>query len=161
MKITEYNKNTALTEEHMFLIDGPDGTQTIQAKDAALEFGKLGGGDSAGLQYTIAPANAVNKEKADLILTGIPEDDLAAINGAIEMLHAARESTDIAIRIDFLGGIIDVGEKSDGSAIVIQYDNIHLYGNGVQITGMVYDSAYEETFSIMAIHGSRIILKKF
>ena len=115
------------------------------------------------IHYSIAPANAVNKERADLVLTGVPADDLAAINNAIAMLHTARADTDIAIRIDFLGGNIDLGTVTDGSAIVIPvgYDNIHLYGNGVKITGEVYDINEENMYSVLDSSGNNCILDGF
>ena len=113
--------------------------------------------------FVIAPSNAINKERADLVLTGVPADDLAAINNAITMLHTMRESTDVAIRIDFLGGNIDVGTKLDDSAIVIPvgYDNIHMYGNGVKITGYVYDENYDFSYSILDSRCSNCILDGF
>ena len=112
-------------------------------------------------QYTIAPSNAVNKDRADLILTGT--DDAAAINAAFTALVALRASDDVAIRIDFMGGVIDVGEKTDGSAIVIPlgYDNIHLYGNGVKIIGRVYDTSGVNTYSILDSSGNNCILDGF
>ena len=62
--------------------------------------------------FTIAPADAVNSGRADLVLTGAPADDLLAINNAITALHTARgEDTTIAIRIDFLGGTIAFRHK--------------------------------------------------
>ena len=80
------------------------------------------------------------------------------------MLHNARGgNTDIAIRIDFMGGDIDVGEKTDGSAIVIPlgYDNIHLYGNGVKITGEVLDISGENAHSVFDGRGNNCILDGF
>ena len=113
--------------------------------------------------FVIAPADAVNKERADLVLTGDPEADRAAIQQAIHDLHNARESTDIAIRIDFLGGTIDVGTKTDGNAIVIPvgYDNIHLYGNGVKLTGEVYNSDYNHTYSVFTNNADNVVIDGF
>ena len=113
--------------------------------------------------FVIAPSNAVNKERADLVLTGDPEADRAAINQAITDLHTSRESTDIAIRIDFLGGTIDIGTKTDGDAIVIPdgYDNIHLYGNGVKLTGEVYDSDDVEIYSVFTNNADNVIIDGF
>ena len=92
-----------------------------------------------------------------------PEADRAAINQAITDLHTSRESTDIAIRIDFLGGTIDVGTKTDGSAIVIPvgYDNIHLYGNGVKLTGEVYDPDNVEIYSVFTNNADNVIIDGF
>jgi len=114
--------------------------------------------------FVIAPQDAINKSGADLILTGDPEVDRAAIQQAIEDLHTARgEDTDIAIRIDFLGGTIDVGTKTDGNAIVIPvgYDNIHLYGNGVKITGEVYDSDFVKMYSVFINNANNVIIDGF
>ena len=113
--------------------------------------------------FVIAPQDAINKSGADLILTGDPEADRAAINQAITDLHTSRESTDIAIRIDFLGGTIDVGTKTDGSAIVIPvgYDNIHLYGNGVKLTGEVYDPDNVEIYSVFTNNADNVIIDGF
>jgi len=107
--------------------------------------------------FVIAPADAVNKERADLVLTGDPEADRAAIQEAIDDLHNKRESTGIAIRIDFLGGTIDVGTKTDGNVIVIPlgYDNIHLYGNGVKIAG------YVEMYSVFTNNADNVIIDGF
>ena len=115
------------------------------------------------LHFTIAPSNAVNKHRADLVLTGVPADDLAAINQAIIHLHYARANADAAIRIDFMGGNIDLGTKTDGSAIVIHigYDNIHLYGNGVKITGDVYDESYTNMYSVLDSSGNNCTLDGF
>lgn len=116
------------------------------------------GGGARAISFIIAPSDAVNKERADLILTGVPADDRAAIQQAIEDLHTARgEDTDIAIRIDFLGGNIDVGTKTDGSGIIIPlgYDNIHLYGNGVKITGNIAD------YNVLKIESENCILDGF
>ncbi len=117
----------------------------------------------ASIFYTIAPFDAVNKERADLVLTGVPADDLAAINNALTMLHTMRASVDVAIRIDFLGGTIYVGTKTDGDAIVIPvgYDNIHLYGNGVKLTGDVYDSDYVEIYSVFTNNADNVIINGF
>ena len=78
-------------------------------------------------------------------------------------MHNARESTDIAIRIDFLGGTIDVGTKTDGDAIVIPdgYDNIHLYGNGVKLTGEVYDPDDVEIYSVFINNADNVIIDGF
>ena len=113
--------------------------------------------------FVIAPSNAVNKERADLVLTGEPADDLLAINNAITMLHTARASNAVAIRIDFLGGNIDLGTKTDGSAIVIPvyYDNIHLYGNGVKIIGEVHNTSEENVYSVLDSRGNNCILDGF
>ena len=113
--------------------------------------------------FVIAPQDAINKSGADLILTGDPEADRAAIQQAIHDLHNARESTDIAIRIDFLGGTIDVGTKTDGNAIVIPvgYDNIHLYGNGVKLTGEVYSPDYNHKYSVFTNNADNVIIDGF
>ena len=116
------------------------------------------------IHYVIAPSDAVNADKADLVLTGVPAEDRTAINQAIEDLHQARgEDTDIAIRIDFLGGNIDLGTKTDGYAIVIPagYDNIHLYGNGVNITGDVHGSSYSNVHGILDIQSDGVIFDGF
>jgi len=113
--------------------------------------------------YIIAPSDAVNKERANLVLTGNPEDDRQAIQNAITMLHTMRASTDVAIRIDFLGGTIDVGTKTDGDAIVIPdgYDNIHLYGNGVKLTGEVYSPDYNHKYSVFTNNADNVIIDGF
>jgi len=113
--------------------------------------------------FIIAPSDAINKERADLVLTGVPADDLAAINNAITMLHTMRASVDVAIRIDFLGGTIDVGTKTDGNAIVIPvgYDNIYLYGNGVKLTGYVYDPDDVEMYSVFTNNADNVIIDGF
>ena len=115
-----------------------------------------------GLQYVIAAPDAVNRERADLVLK---EDDPASqINNAIEELQQARNgNTDIAIRIDFLGGTINVGEKTDGSAIVIPegYDNIYLRGNGVKLTGEVYDPDYDKIYSVFTNNADNVIIDGF
>lgn len=115
-------------------------------------------GEGAGIvpsNFVIAPSNAVNKERADLILTGVPADDLAAINNAVESLHTARGgNTDITIRIDFLGGNIDLGgNTSTNGSINVLYDNIHLYGNGVNITGYADGQS-----AVLRVIGSRCIV---
>ena len=66
------------------------------------------GGLAGGTQYTIAPSpNSVNKERADLILG---TEDPATTNQCYTCTMQGVAS-DIAIRIDFMGGNIDVGEK--------------------------------------------------
>ena len=120
------------------------------------------GGLAGGTQYTIAAPNSVNKERADLILG--TEDPAQEINDTIAMLHNARGGdTSIAIRVDFMGGNIDVGTKTDGDAIVIPlgYDNIHLYGNGVKITGEVYDASGVNVYSVLDSSGNNCILDGF
>lgn len=89
------------------------------------------------LQYVIAPADAVNKERADLVLTGDPAADGLAINSAFAELDNARGGdSSIAVRIDFMGGNIVL---DDNTQILLEYDNFHVYGNGVRITGDIGD----------------------
>ena len=76
--------------------------------------------------FTIATQFSPNKERADLILTGV--NDGAAINEALMALTALRAYTTIAVRVDFLGGNITLEE-----AIVIP-TNFKIYGNGVILT---------------------------
>lgn len=77
--------------------------------------------------FVIAPFDAVNKERADLVLTGT--DDITAINQALQDLDTARGgNTDISIRVDFLGGSIN----NVVSSINVP-PNFKLYGNGIKI----------------------------
>ena len=128
-----------------------------------IKYFAIKGETSQPTNFIIAPSDAVNKERADLVLTGVPADDLLAITTAITTLHTARASTDVAIRIDFLGGNIDVGTKTDGSAIIIPlgYNNIHLYGNGVKITGNVYDVNGENRLSIVDVKADNVTIENF
>jgi len=128
--------------------------QLVGAVNEVKAIAELGGeevGSIVPTNFVIAPSNAINKERADLVLTGVPADDVLAINNAITTLHNARESTDVAIRIDFLGGQIDVGTKNDGSAIEIVYENFHLYGNGVTITGEVEDLSHDMIYYVVLV----------
>ena len=77
-----------------------------------------GGGDKQS-SFIIAPSNAVNKDKADLVLTGT--NDVQAINLALDTLRGIGTQ---AIRVDFLGGDIIIDDK-----IVIP-NNCKVYGNG-------------------------------
>jgi hypothetical protein len=99
------------------------------------------GGLAGGTQYTIAPSNAVNKDRADLILTGT--DDAAAINAAFTALVALRASDDVAVRVDFLGGDIEVEETIEIPT------NFRIYGNGVNLIGEA--ALTEEYLSVIDI----------
>jgi len=141
----------------------PDGTDLVNIADINYNMDIIESRLAGYIGFIIAPADAINKERADLVLTGDPASDRTAIQNAITMLHTMRASVDVAIRIDFMGGNIDLGTVTDGSAIVIPlgYDNIHLYGNGVKLTGYVYDSDYVETYSVFTNNADNVIIDGF
>ena len=89
-----------------------------------------------GLFYSIAAPNSLHKERADLDLTGVA-DPAQAIMDAIAALDSQRESDDVAIVVEFMGGVIDLGDKQ----IIIEHNNICLYGNGVKIISNHADQA--------------------
>lgn len=53
---------------------------------------KLDNLNGAIVSYTIAPSNAIHKENADLVLTGVPEDDVIALNNAFTNLLVLDET---------------------------------------------------------------------
>ena len=110
---------------------------------------------SKNTNFIIAPSNAVNKERADLVLTGDVDGDAVAINQAITDLHTTRGNANIAIRVDFLGGTVSL---ELGNQIRIPYDNFKLYGNGVYIVG---EGSAQETEGIIHITGDNVTLDGF
>ncbi|MCK9478001.1 MAG: hypothetical protein M0R40_00680, partial [Firmicutes bacterium] len=102
-----------------------------------------GGGGSdckSGLHYSIAAPNSLHKERADLDLTGVA-DPAQAIMDAIAALDSQRESDDVAIVVEFMGGVITLGSENEsmGELNLSDYKNLHIHGNGVTIESKGWD----------------------
>lgn len=87
---------------------------------------------SSSIHFTIAAPNSLNKERADLDLTDVA-DPAQAIMDAIAQLDSKRESDDVAIVVEFMGGEIELAE--DTNIDLTAYSNLIVRGNGVKIVG--------------------------
>lgn len=107
-----------------------------EVKAMAEAAAETGGGESiVSTNFIIAPSNAINKERADLVLVGgVTNTDALAINVALQTLSTARGEGTFPITVDFLGGSIYVAET-----IVIP-DNFIIRGNGVKISFPLIES---------------------
>ena len=127
----------------------PEGTDPVKIEDINANMDKIDESLAGYPGFIIAPADAVNKERADLVLTGT--NDAQAINDVFTMLHNKRGGdSNIAIRIDFMGGNI---ELDDDTQILLEYDNFHIYGNGVRIEGDIGDENWETSYGILHVQG--------
>ncbi|MCK9479839.1 MAG: hypothetical protein M0R40_10140 [Firmicutes bacterium] len=91
----------------------------------------------------IACENSINKEYADLDLTGVA-DPAQVIMDAIAELDSQRESDDVAIVVEFMGGMITLGSENEsmGELNLSDYKNLHIHGNGVTIESKGWDYVY-------------------
>lgn len=145
-------------EDYSVLANLIQASQTaISQTESAIEYANTQGqyakamGDEAAsgkLQFVIAPHNAVNKNRADLVLTGI--NDIARINEQILYLKERRDligDGSQQIRIDFMGGEI-ICEKR-----ITLYSNMSIYGNNTLLNANVSLNGLERPeafFSVMA-----------
>lgn len=114
--------------------------------------------------FVIAPADAIDKEGADLILTGVPEDDCAAVNNALENLfqlditflenNVLSGSTKQNIKIPLI-------ENIDPEILVGKYITIgsetKIIGSQDRVTNAVW---VETEFSVAPIAGTPFIIKE-
>jgi len=113
----------------------PDGTDIVNIEDINANMDIIESRLAGYIGFIIAAPDAVNKERADLILTGDPEADRAAIQNAINTLHNMRASTDVPVIIDFIGGKLGLGYILENDhAIYVNYNKIYLYFNGMEVT---------------------------
>jgi hypothetical protein len=138
---------------YMTVRQGIDDSNGIEASDnypiLVQLIAQVQGNKTGKLQYTIACSDSVNKDRADLVLTGAVDEnggsiDVTAINAALAELDTARGSDKtIPIRVDFIGGHIN----NINTSIVIP-ENFNVYGNGTVLTakraGVGYDGSQSE-----------------
>jgi hypothetical protein len=113
--------------------DGTNGTNGIDGTNGVNGADGTNGLTISRSNFVIAPSNAVNANRADLVLTGT--NDALAIQTALNDLATARADVTTQVRIDFLGGDINL------DAAILIPNNFNLFGNGVRIIAVTFDSS--------------------